>query len=642
MMLSKKNSETLENFSEKLEVEGRSLWQDARRRFMHNRAAVASLIVLFLIALFVTVAPMLSQFTYFDTDWGMMSSAPDMASGHYFGTDSSGRDLLVRVAIGGRISLMVGIAAALVAVIVGTLYGSLSGYLGGKIDSVMMRLLEILNSFPFMFFVILLVTFFGQNILLIFVAIGMVSWLDMARIVRGQTLSLKRKEFIEAAQVGGVSTASIVIRHIVPNVLGVVVVYASLLVPSMILFESFLSFLGLGTQEPLSSWGALLSDGANSMEVSPWLLLFPAGFLVVTLFCFNFIGDGLRDAPRPERSLRSTAMSLSETATQAPQPANVLLEVNDLRVTFATPDGDVTAVNDLNFTLRAGETLGIVGESGSGKSQTAFALMGLLATNGRIGGSATFNGREILNLPERELNTLRAEQISMIFQDPMTSLNPYMRVGEQLMEVLMLHKGMSKAEAFEESVRMLDAVKMPEARKRMKMYPHEFSGGMRQRVMIAMALLCRPKLLIADEPTTALDVTVQAQIMTLLNELKREFNTAIIMITHDLGVVAGICDKVLVMYAGRTMEYGKARDVFYQPVHPYSIGLLNAVPRLDSEGAEMLTIPGNPPNLLRLPKGCPFQPRCPHAMEICNNAPPLEAFSPGRLRACFKPVEELL
>ncbi|WP_182629830.1 oligopeptide ABC transporter permease OppC [Pantoea hericii] len=300
MMLSKKNCEALDAFSEKLEVEGRSLWQDARRRFIHNRAALISLLVLLVITLFVIFAPMLAHFTYDDTDWSMMSSPPDTTSGHWFGTDSSGRDILVRVAIGGRISLMVGVASALIAVIVGTLYGSIAGYLGGKTDSVMMRILEILNSFPFMFFVILLVTFFGRNILLIFAAIGMVSWLDMARIVRGQTLSLKRKEFIEAAHVGGVSTWKIVVRHIVPNVLGVVVVYASLLVPSMILFESFLSFLGLGTQEPLSSWGALLSDGANSMEVSPWLLLYPAGFLVVTLFCFNFIGDGLRDALDPK------------------------------------------------------------------------------------------------------------------------------------------------------------------------------------------------------------------------------------------------------------------------------------------------------------------------------------------------------
>ncbi|MDO4223823.1 MAG: oligopeptide ABC transporter permease OppC [Acinetobacter sp.] len=299
-MISKKNVQAVENAAAELQIKGRSLWEDAWRRFRHNRAALTSMIILLLVSAFVVIAPMLSSFGYADTDWANLSTAPSFDNKHYFGTDALGRDMLVRVAQGGRISLMVGIVGALVAVIIGTIYGAVSGYLGGKVDTVMMRFLEILNAFPFMFFVILLVTFFGRNLIFIFVAIGMVSWLDVARIVRGQTLSLKQKEFIEAAHVGGVSGYHIVMRHIVPNVLGVVVVYASLLVPGMILFESFLSFLGLGVQEPNTSWGALLQEGANNMQVAPWQLIVPSFFLVTTLFCFNFIGDGLRDALDPK------------------------------------------------------------------------------------------------------------------------------------------------------------------------------------------------------------------------------------------------------------------------------------------------------------------------------------------------------
>ncbi len=298
MLRKQEHIQAIEKFTENLEIEGRSLWQDARERFMRNKAAMASLCVLIFITLLVVFGPMLANFSYDETDWYAMHAAPSAT--HWFGTDALGRDLFVRTLIGGRISLMVGIMGAFVAVLIGTLYGAASGFIGGRTDRVMMRILEILYAIPFMFLVIVLVTFFGRNIVLIFVAIGAIAWLDMARIVRGQTLSLRSKEFIEAAHVCGVSQWRIITRHIVPNVLGIVAVYSTLLIPAMILTESFLSFLGLGVQEPMTSWGALLQEGANTMEVAIWQLIFPAAFMIVTLFCFNYVGDGLRDALDPK------------------------------------------------------------------------------------------------------------------------------------------------------------------------------------------------------------------------------------------------------------------------------------------------------------------------------------------------------
>jgi oligopeptide transport system ATP-binding protein len=321
-----------------------------------------------------------------------------------------------------------------------------------------------------------------------------------------------------------------------------------------------------------------------------------------------------------------------------------LLQVRDLGVRFKTNDGLVYAVNGLNFELGRGETLGIVGESGSGKSQAVLAMLGLLASNGSASGEVRYQGRDLLTMPAAELNRIRGNRVAMVFQDPMTSLNPYLTVERQMTEVLEHHKGMGRRQARLRCVELLDAVKIPDAGKRIVMYPHEFSGGMRQRVMVAMALLCEPELLIADEPTTALDVTVQAQILALLRELQRDFGTAIVLITHDLGVVAGLCDRVLVMYGGRCMEHSNADSLFHRPSHPYTVGLLGALPRLDASERELANIPGNPPNMNQLPKGCPFSERCGHVLARCVDEMPQLVAAPHDalvLRACHREVGEL-
>jgi oligopeptide transport system ATP-binding protein len=318
-----------------------------------------------------------------------------------------------------------------------------------------------------------------------------------------------------------------------------------------------------------------------------------------------------------------------------------VLEVADFTTRFATPEGDVVAADGVGFRIEDGESLGIVGESGSGKTQIFLSIMGLLARNGRSTGSVQFKGREILNLGARELNKVRGVDLSMIFQDPMTSLNPYLRISRQMTEVLVEHKGMGEAAARQRAVDLLDTVGIPEAKRRFDMYPHEFSGGMRQRVMIAMALLCEPDLLIADEPTTALDVTVQAQILELLAGLQRDLGMAIALVTHDLGVVAGLCERVMVMYAGRVVETGPVAQIFRSPQHPYTQGLLGSMPRLDEAVAdELVAIPGQPPNLQNLPAGCAFTDRCGFAFGRCPVERPLmRPIAPGRAKAC--PLERV-
>ncbi|MCW8871625.1 MAG: ABC transporter ATP-binding protein, partial [Xanthomonadales bacterium] len=305
-----------------------------------------------------------------------------------------------------------------------------------------------------------------------------------------------------------------------------------------------------------------------------------------------------------------------------------------------TPEGVVKAVNGMDFQLNESETLAIVGESGSGKSQLVMAIMGLLAENGSASGRAEFHGRDLMQMAPKELNAIRGRHIAMIFQDPMTSLNPFLTIEKQMIEVVMHHQGLSRDEARAHAVEMLRAVRIPDPEERIRQYPHEYSGGMRQRVMIAMGLLCEPEVLIADEPSTALDVTIQAQITDLVSELRKQTRMAIILITHDLAAVAEISDRIIVMYAGELVETGSAEDIFYRPQHPYTRGLLASVPRLDRvSDDELQAIPGNPPNLQDLPTGCRFRDRCSQAMDECLQRPPLWVSEDGRMSRCFLPME---
>ncbi|MFZ9635094.1 MAG: dipeptide/oligopeptide/nickel ABC transporter permease/ATP-binding protein, partial [Alphaproteobacteria bacterium] len=468
-------------------------------------------------------------------------------------------------------------------------------------------------------------------------------------------------DYVEAARAAGAGAARIMLRTILPNILGPILVQFSLVVAAAILIESGLSFLGLGVVPPEPSWGLMIRGARGTMQHNPWLLLWPCFALVVTILAINRLCDALRDVFDPRvggavdagtiRRLFDATLGLPATrAAAAPrgQPAgDVLLSVRDLSTHFATPDGILRAVDGVSFDLRRGETLAVVGESGSGKSITGLSLLGLVPRPaGRIvAGEILLSGRDgrvrdLAKLDEAGLQGIRGNEIAMVFQEPMTSLNPVYRIGDQIAEAVVRHRAVPAAEARAMALAALETVGIPDAARRIDDYPHQLSGGMRQRAMIAMALACEPSLLVADEPTTALDVTIQAQILDLMRGLKRgeRGGMGILFVTHNFGVVAEMADRVLVMYAGRVVEEGDVRTIFRDPRHPYTRGLLGSIPGAPGARGEdglLRAIPGNVPSLRDLPPGCAFAPRCAWAEPACAASDPaIEVVAPGHRTRC--------
>jgi peptide/nickel transport system permease protein len=562
--------------------------------------------------------------------------------GAWLGRDEFGRDVLSRLIWGARTSLSVAFTSALIAGVLGTTLGLIGGWFRGLGELLAVRSMDVILCFPPILLALLVVTVLGPGASTLILVLSILYLPGFARVAYAEVLSARSHDYVEAVRALGASTPRILFRTVLPNVAGPVLVQLSLAVASAVVLESGLSFLGLGVVPPAPSWGLMIRGARATMDQAPLLLLWPCLALTFTIFAMNLLCDALRDAMDPRMSAvqpRLRAMDRLLPGLLPPPEPEAVLQVQGLTVEIATPAGPICPVQDVSFSVRAGETLAIVGESGSGKSVTATAVMGLLPPAARpVTGTALFEGQDLLRVPEPTLRRLRGGRLAMIFQDPMSSLNPVHRVGAQVGEAIRAHAPrLDDAKLRARVLELFRRVGIADPARRVDAYPHEMSGGMRQRVMIAMAIANRPVLLIADEPTTALDVTVQAQILDLLAELGRETGTAMIFITHSLGVVAEIADRVVVMYAGQVVEQGRVETVFARPLHPYTRALLAAVP----EGEDLPTgIPGIVPSPLAYPVGCRFAPRCSNATPACEAASiPLEEVRPGWDVRCIRWAE---
>jgi peptide/nickel transport system permease protein len=550
---------------------------------------------------------------------------------HLMGTDGLGRDTFSRILYGARTAVWTSFESVALALLVGVPCGLLVGYLGGWVDRIAMRATDILQSVPSLIFAFVLIAVLGRGTAQTALAVAIVFSVILMRITRALTLRERELLYVDAARVAGLSRTHILFREILPNVVGPLIVEAAIMLGTAILIITMLTFLGLGLDASIVDWGGMLDETRQYQAVYPYAVLPPGLAIIFAVLMFNFAGDGLRDAlagkqrsTASRKQLRAARRADRVAASPAKAPkSSDLVTVEGLKIEFPGEDEAVLEIlSNVSFSIRRGETLGLVGESGSGKSMTALALLGLVPKPGRVtAGSIRFGGRDLTAIPEADMNHIRGSEVSLIFQDSIGGFSPVHTIGQQLAEPLRIHHGLSEADAMKRVIELLDLVGVPNAANRVKDYPHQFSGGMAQRASIAMALSCGPKVLVADEPTTALDVTIQSQVLDLLGDLQKRFNMSVLLITHDLGVVAETCDRVLVMYAGEILEEGDVFQILTQPRHPYTRALLEATPRNDIRMERLPTIRGAMPAAWEWPVGCRFAPRCAYALPACTAAP---------------------
>jgi peptide/nickel transport system permease protein len=617
-------------------------------RLCRRPLGLASLVVLLGIVVACVAAPLLAPYPPLATDFTAVLSGPSGA--HLLGTDELGRDILSRILYGGQPMLGATAVATAIAVLLGSALGLVSGYRRGWLDRILSGWSDLLLAMPVLAVLIVVISVFPTSLYPTMVPLGILMSAGPMRVVRSQTLAVREELYIDAARVVGLPHRKIMTRHVLSRVAGPIVVQFVLIAAVSLVVICGLAFLGFGVNPPAPTWGSLVADAASQYQRQPWLLVPTGGVIVLTVLALGLLGDTLTDVlgePWSGRAGRAARFTTKAAVARraAPRPvaatdeeAAAILSVRDLSVSVRTAEGEVTVVERVSFDLTRGHTLALVGESGCGKSMTARGILGVLPPGGALPeGSVRLDGQELVGASSAVLRSVRGRRIAIIGQEPQASLDPTQTVGSALREVLACYRPkMTRGEAKLTVLRLLEQVQLKDAARVARLYPHQLSGGMAQRVTIARALAGQPEVLIADEPTTALDVTVQAEILALLRSLQLQSGMAMLLITHDWGVVAALADDVAVMYAGQVVERAPAEEIFDRPRHPYTRALLLSDPHRAQLGQDLPTIPGSVPVPGRWAAGCRFAARCGYATDACEQGPiALAPQENGRLSRCI-------